>query len=179
LADGPVSGSFRPIAVIENPAKLRPMSRPAFFQLAYGLQRLVWRLLKVRTRGVKIMLFNSAGELALIRNSYGRTDLFVLPGGGVGPFEDPSAAARRELKEELGIEVTELSLRSTHSNVAEGKRDQIFLFEATTRVAATANSYEILEVRSSSPESLPDKSSPATRRRVNEFLGRRVPDGSW
>ena len=48
----------------------------------YRLQRLAWRLLRPRTRGVKVMLFNEAGELLLVRHSYGDTGLFLLPGGG-------------------------------------------------------------------------------------------------
>ena len=59
----------------------------------YRLQRLVWRVLRLRTRGVKVMLFDQAGALLLVRNTYGRTDLFVLPGGGVHRFEKPEVAA--------------------------------------------------------------------------------------
>jgi 8-oxo-dGTP pyrophosphatase MutT (NUDIX family) len=66
--------------------------------LLYRLQRQLWRLFRPRTRGVKVMLFNDAGEIMLVRNSYGRSDLFLLPGGGIRPFEAPAAAAAREVR---------------------------------------------------------------------------------
>ena len=65
-------------------------------QLGWALRRRVIGALRLRTRGVKVMLFNREGKLLLIRNSYGPTHLFVLPGGGIGRRESPEAAAARE-----------------------------------------------------------------------------------
>lgn len=42
-------------------------------QLVYRAQKLLWRLFRPHTRGVKVMLFNADGEILLIRNSYGAT----------------------------------------------------------------------------------------------------------
>lgn len=56
-------------------------------RLAYRIQRMIWRVLRPRTRGVKIMLFNNEGHVLLIRHSYGASHLFTLPGGGVKPWE--------------------------------------------------------------------------------------------
>ena len=77
------------------------------------------RFLRARTRGVKVMLFDEDGALLLVRHTYGRTDLFLLPGGGIRPFEAPAAAAAREVREELGCGVAELIFVSTH--VATGE----------------------------------------------------------
>lgn len=125
------------------------------------------------------MVFNADGELALIRNSYGRSDLFVLPGGGVRPFEAPALAAAREIREELGIEVTQITFRSRHSSQAEGKRDEVYLFEAFADSRPDVDEFELEEARFVSLEDLPLATSPATRRRIDEYLGRREPDGSW
>ena len=148
-------------------------------EMAYAIQKRAWRLFRPRTRGVKVMLFNAAGDLLLIRNSYGRSDLFVLPGGGVRPWEEPATAAKREVKEELGLDVATLTLRSRHSSSAEGKRDEIHLFEAVTHGSPKADNFEVLEICFASPQDLPETTSDATRRRVDEYLGRRIPDGSW
>lgn len=73
-------------------------------QLLYRLRRKLIGLLRLRTRGVKVMLLNEKGELLLIRNSYGDSHAFVLPGGGIRPFEAPAVAALREVREEIGID---------------------------------------------------------------------------
>jgi 8-oxo-dGTP pyrophosphatase MutT (NUDIX family) len=146
---------------------------------AYEVQKRAWRLLRPRTRGVKVMVFNANGELALIRNSYGRSDLFVLPGGSVRPFEDPELAAAREIREELGLEVRRVRFRSRHSSVAEGKRDDIHLFEAVADSPLQMDDFELEEARFISLDKLPSTTSPATRRRIEEYLGTRELDGTW
>lgn len=145
----------------------------------YPLQRLIWRRFRPATRGVKIMLFNAQGELVLIRNSYGRSDLFVLPGGGVRPFEAPEHAARRELREELGIEINELSLRSVHVSGSEGKRDTIYLYEAVTDQCPVADRFEVEEAAFFPIAEPPPQASPATLRRLAEYRGDAQPDGRW
>ena len=147
--------------------------------LAYRLQKLLWKWLRPRTRGVKVMLFNGAGEILLIRNSYGDTRQYVLPGGGVRPWETPERAAAREVREELGLTPAALTLVSTHFSGAEGKRDTIHLFRAETDRQPIADNWEVAEARFFAPETLPDATSAATRRRVAEHLGERHPDGSW
>lgn len=44
------------------------------------------------------------GRIALVRNSW--SDGWILPGGAVEPDEDPVAAARREVREETGLDAT-------------------------------------------------------------------------
>lgn len=147
--------------------------------LAYRLQKRLWKLLRPRTRGVKVMLFNSSGELLLIRNTYGRSDLFVLPGGEVRPFETPEAAARREVREELGCTAESLALISTHHSTAEGKRDTIQLFRAKTLGKPVADNREVVEARFFPLDALPANVSAATLRRVGEHLGIRRAGQNW
>src|SRR6218665_2498085 len=145
----------------------------------YRLQRLVWRVVRPRTRGVKVMLFDEAGALLLVRNTYGRTDLFVLPGGGVRPFEKPETAAAREGKEELGCGVEGLAFVSTHASAIEGKRDTVFLYRARPVGPAAADGFEVAEARFFALADLPAATPPATLRRIEEHEGRRAPDGAW
>jgi len=77
-------------------------------QFLHRCRHLVLRLLKVKTQGVKVMAFNPAGELLLIRNTYGSRHLFMLPGGGIERGETPAEAAARELQEETGYVADEL-----------------------------------------------------------------------
>lgn len=148
-------------------------------QMAYWMQRRIWRVVRPHTRGVKVMIFNERGELALVRNSYGDSELFVLPGGGMKRFEEPEAAAAREMREELGVQLENLTFRSRHSSSAEGKRDEVYVFEACVNGPLTIDGFEVAEARFVSPNDIPPTTSPATRRRIQEYLGAREPDGRW
>src|SRR5688572_6386981 len=103
-----------------------------FLQLGWSLRRRVIGLLRLRTRGVKVMLLDRRGALLLIRNGYGDTGQFVLPGGGIGRREEALAAAQRELAEEVGIAAADLRHLGDYETEAEGKRDHIALFHGTT-----------------------------------------------
>src|SRR5262245_46185579 len=147
--------------------------------LAFRLQKWLWKLLQPQTRGVKVLLFNPAGELMLIRNSYGRSDLFVLPGGGIRPWEGPEKAALREVREELGCVADALQQVSTHFSNAEGKRDTIHLFAAQIDGHFQADNFEVEEARFFALDALPHNISAATMRRIDERIGKRKRDGRW
>jgi 8-oxo-dGTP pyrophosphatase MutT (NUDIX family) len=147
--------------------------------LAFRLRRRLWALLRLRTRGVKVMLFDPEGALLLVRHGYGRSDLYLLPGGGIQMFEPPERAARREIREELGCGVDGLVLVSTHFSAAEGKRDTVHLFTARPVGAPKPDGFELIEARFFPLDALPAATSPATLRRIDEHLGRRVADGRW
>lgn len=145
----------------------------------YRVQRLVWRVFRPHTRGVKVMLFNNAGALLLVRHSYGNTVLFMLPGGGIRPFEAPEAAAVREVREELGCALEDLTFVSAHTSSHEGKRDTVHLYRATAAGEIRIDGVEIDEARFFPLDALPPSVSPATLRRIAEYRGEREADGSW
>ena len=148
-------------------------------QLAYRLRRWVLAKLRLRTRGVKVMLFNRGGELLLIRNGYGATDQFVLPGGGVGRRETPEAAAVREVREEVGLEIRDIELIGVYRSGAEGKRDTIHLFRAVADGDPKPDNLEVIEAGFFALDALPGRVSPATLRRIAESDGMRPIDGRW
>lgn len=148
-------------------------------QLAYRAQKRIWKLVRPRTRGVKVMLFNEAGEILLVRNSYGASQLFVLPGGGVRLWEAPAGAAQREIREELGCMLEGLSPVSTHFTCAEGKRDTVYVFEARVSNRPKPDGIEVVEATFFHVDALPPTVSPATARRIAEWKGSAEPDGNW
>jgi ADP-ribose pyrophosphatase YjhB (NUDIX family) len=147
-------------------------------QLGWSLRRRLYGLLRLRTRGVKIMLFNGQGELLLIRNRYGDQDMFVLPGGGVGWREEPAAAAARELREEVGISA-ELRLLGEYGSEAEGKRDQVSLYAGRSDQPPAADGKEVAEATFFALGDLPKATSAATRRRINEWITGGPFGGAW
>jgi 8-oxo-dGTP pyrophosphatase MutT (NUDIX family) len=148
-------------------------------QILYRVRKTLFRICRVRTRGAKVMVFNPAGELLLIRNTYGPTHLWVLPGGGIGRRETPEAAGAREVKEEVGLEVARLTRVSEHFNGAEGKRDTITLFTAHADGTPRIDRLEVAEARFFSLDALPQTVSAATLRRIAEHRRERSPDGRW
>lgn len=148
-------------------------------QLAYRLRLRVLALLRWRTRGVKVLVFDRDGRVLLVRHLYGRSDLHMLPGGGIARGEAPADAAARELREETGCTVRALGFVATYESRTEGRRDTVLLFSARTDDVPAPDGAEIAEARFHSPDALPDSLSPATRRRIEDWRGQRARGTAW
>jgi 8-oxo-dGTP pyrophosphatase MutT (NUDIX family) len=96
-------------------------------RLAFRLMRLWWFLRRPPYDGALVALWHG-GRILLIRHSY--RDLLGLPGGGIGRREAPEAAARRELLEEVGIELGEgrLALAAEMTLYWECRYDHVRVF---------------------------------------------------
>lgn len=95
-------------------------------------------------RSARVMVFDAAGRVLLIRCAAMRADgefaFWLTPGGEIEAGETPIEAARRELREELGLEVEVAGPVYTQGNQFEHQgemRDNLdFVF--TARCAAEA-----------------------------------------
>ena len=125
------------------------------------------------------MVFNPAGEILLVRHSYGNSRVFLIPGGGVGPFETPAAAAPREIREEVGLRLDRLTFRACYFSNSEGKRDTVSVFTAFSDGAPRTDAWEIEEAGFFALDSLPENVSPSTLRRIAEYREGRLDGGIW
>jgi 8-oxo-dGTP pyrophosphatase MutT (NUDIX family) len=116
----------------DHPALKRlrdPLLRLAF-RAGYRVLR-VWGLVDRSTkRGVKCVLTRD-GEVLLVRHTYGDRGRWELPGGGIKRREAPPDAARREIREELGIEVEDWTvLGDLFERIDRRGRDRLWCFSA-------------------------------------------------
>jgi len=65
-------------------------------------------LLPKKQVGTAVLLFNTKGELLIVKPDY--KDGWLVPGGSADENESPLHCALRETKEELGLELTTLQL---------------------------------------------------------------------
>ena len=154
-------------------ALLRPL-----LPLAARLRRLWWRVRKPDLRGVRAIVTDPAGRVLLIRHSYGNTGLWRLPGGGAKRGESAADAAMREVREECGLYCTDLAPFGRFVGEQSGAVDRITVFTARAAGEPMTDGFEVAEVRWWRVEALPTL-SPATARRLDEWAGRRAPNGRW
>ena len=151
------------------------------YRIAGRAMRLYWRVVRPRTFGVRALLLDPAGRIALVRHHY--VGGWYLPGGGVDKRESGEEAIRRELLEEVALaEVAITGVLGVYHNRVEAKDDHVIVFTAAVadpRLLRAADPREIAEAAWFAPDALPEGTSPATRRRIGEFLDGRQGHGTW
>lgn len=100
--------------------------------------RFYWFVFRPKTSGAKVIV-TCRGEIMLVSHTYGYK--LTLPGGGIKNGEDPQEAAKRELKEEVGIIANDLHYLGKIVSNAEYKVDTIhvFHFEVPTKETSIDN----------------------------------------
>ena len=146
------------------------------FQCAHWTRKIVWRIFRPTTLGVKMLLFNG-DKIMLVKTRYSAK--LSLPGGKVNKMEVPREAAMRELREETGIAVNDCRLVGIYSNFTEFKSDTIVLFSAETTESKCSPGWEIANCGFYPLDALPADTSPATLRRIEDFKKGAIVDARW
>lgn len=140
--------------------------------------RLYWRITKPVTFGVRAVVARPDGRILLVTHTYDK--YWYLPGGAMKRGEAAEAALAREIREELGIAALAIERKlGTYFSDREGKRDTIEVFVAKADAIGKLQRLEIAAADWFDPHALPHDASPATRRRVAEYLGTRAPEMAW
>ena len=105
-----------------------PLHR-ALLRLAHRLRKRWRRLAKRATAGVAVIAIDDAGRVFLVRHGYG-SGRWSLPGGGLGRGEDPQACARREMREELGCALEQVTLAAQFDEVLHGAPHRAYVVTA-------------------------------------------------
>lgn len=97
------------------------------------------------------IITDDLGRVLLLNHLLRPRSGWGLPGGFMKFGEQPEAAFRRELREEIGIELTDVKLLKTRTF----KRHVEILFTARSSGKGTVLSREILELEWFEPDSIP------------------------
>ncbi len=142
---------------------------PLYFRLARGV-----------TLGVRAAVLDDRDRVFLLRHTYVRG--WHMPGGGVEVGESAPDALARELEEEARIRLTGApALVGAYFNAGLGNRDHVLVY-AVRAFEVTEDKRpdrEIAEAGFFPLDALPEETTGATRRRLDEIAGRRMPDGVW
>src|SRR3954464_10892293 len=124
------------------------MTQRAGLRAAYRALQVYWFVARPRANGVKCVVM-SGDRLVLVRHTYGRRGLWDLPGGGIKRGETPLMAARREVREELGLDLASWREVGRTRLVVEHKRNQLHGATATVATAPelAPDRIEIAEAR--------------------------------
>lgn len=149
-----------------------PLHR-ALMPLAHLLRHRWRRWRKVPLAGVSVIVTNLAGDVLLLKHSYGPA-VWSLPGGGLSRGEDPIAAARREVREELGVDLARLEVVGTLEEELSGSPHTAHIFTGVCDRQPRPDRREVTEARFFPSHSLPEPLGETTRARIAVWKGRGV-----
>lgn len=143
----------------------------ALMPLAHALRHRWRRWRKRPIAGVSVIVTNLTGDVLLLKHSYG-PDVWSLPGGGLARGEDPVAAARREVFEELGVELARIDPVARLDEILSGSPHTAHIFAAVCDRQPAPDRREVIEARFFPSHSLPEPLGRTTRARIAAWRAR-------
>lgn len=139
------------------------------YRIAYRL-RGHWRWLTGwPSHGVSIIGRDGNGRILLVRHAYG-SGRWALPGGGLRRGEDPAACARREIREELGCELADVTLVEMVEREIQGAPNTSHIFSALVEGEPRPDGRELVAAEWFAPDALPHDMVLLSRRQLERFL---------
>lgn len=132
------------------------MIRLAYRFVLFPVLVCYYKLFRPKTYGVKVLIEDERSrDILLVRHSYGDRAVWHVPGGGYWPrWETPEQAARREVREELALEIGRLTHLGEYRTDKLGNRDTAQIFSTTVRDPAIRLGPEIADHIWASPQTI-------------------------
>lgn len=142
----------------------RPLHR-AILRVAHRVRHRWRQWRKTPIEGCSVVISDLSGAVLLLRHSYG-PDVWSLPGGGLKSQEIAESAARREVREELGIELATMTALGTITETISGAPHTAHLFAAQVAEHPQPDRREVIEARYFPAHSLPEPLGELARKRI-------------
>lgn len=147
-------------------------------EVALKIRRFYWWLVRPVTRGSRAIVVNPDGKVILVRHRYG--DGWLLPGGKTKRDENSEETIKRELQEEIGItDISKLEFLGEYENTYEYKKDTIVVHVVKSFELKEKRHFEIESWDFFDPNILPQGTTPGTRNRIEEWLGKKPVTHKW
>jgi ADP-ribose pyrophosphatase YjhB (NUDIX family) len=98
------------------------------YRVGWALLRVYWFVFRPEEEGVRCALWR-AGEVLMVRHSYGDRG-WLLPGGRLKRGEAPAAGARREIGQEIGVDLEHWRQVGVVESTTLHKLDRTFYLHA-------------------------------------------------
>ncbi|WP_240623787.1 NUDIX hydrolase [Tsuneonella suprasediminis] len=134
-------------------------------RIAHRVRHRYRLLFRPAIAGVSVFVGDRAGRLLLVRHSYG-SGAWSLPGGGMSHDEDPLDAARREMAEELGIDLVNVRLTEKLEETVSGAPHTAYLVAAQAAGKLRPDGREVIAARFFGSGEWPEPLSPLARKRI-------------
>ena len=151
---------------------------PLFYRWLNALYRGAQRLVGFKTLGPRAIIIDAESRVLLLQHTYASG--WHLPGGGAKRGESCLAALRRELHEEIGMQLSAPpELFGVYHNRYYGGNDHplVYIVRAYTRQPLPCA--EVAQCQWFAYAALPDALTPGTRRRLDEFFTGKPPAEHW
>ena len=123
--------------------------KPFLYRNFHRIVKVYWFIFRPKTSGAICLIKNNKEEFLLIRQTYGSRK-WTLPGGGIKKGEDPQETVTREVKEEVSLDIKDITFLGNYDTNFEYKRDRVFCYRAKLKdehVAEKIDGGEISEAR--------------------------------
>lgn len=137
----------------------------------------VWATQARFTVTAAVVATDDRGRVLLLKHVFRGGSGWGIPGGFVEAGEQPEEAARRELREETGLELEDLRLVHVRTLRRPRQVETLFVARAVNPGGARAASGEVSRAEWFAPDELPAAAANDQRRLIERALKSRAPGG--